>query len=314
MLAACGYVGPPRPPALNVLASINDLAAGEYGPNIVVRFTLPSLATDGLELKNLKSVELFIGPGPDPFSAEKWAAAAKKFEIPGPPKPGPVTYQTPATEWIGKPVVVGVRTIGPTGKISGWSNFPVVAVGTPLARPTDVKAENLARGVGITWHGSGPRYRLLRGVDNGPLVSLGETNEPNWLDEGTMFGTQYTYRVLAVKPPQANDPQQSEASEAATIVPTDIFPPAVPSGITTSAGTNSIDLAWARNTEPDLQGYYIYRSVDGGPFERLGDLVTTPVYTDTRIESGKRYRYAISAVDTSGNESQRSEPVEAVAP
>jgi hypothetical protein len=93
-LAGCGYVGPPRAPALNILTAVNDLAAGEYGENILVRFTLPALTTDGLTVKNVKAVELFIGPGPSPFSSEAWAASAKRFEIPGPPKPGPVMYGT----------------------------------------------------------------------------------------------------------------------------------------------------------------------------------------------------------------------------
>lgn len=314
-LAGCGYVGPPRPPALHILTAVDNLGAGEYGANILVRFTLPDLTTDGLMIKAVRSVELYVGPGPTPFSADAWAAAARRVEIPGPPKPGtPVTYRVPAAEWIGKTVVVGVRSTGPTGKVSGWSNFRVVTVDAPLVRPTSVKAENLAGGVGITWQGSGPRYRLLRSVDNGPLMSLGETNQPNWLDESTMYGTQYTYQVLAVKPPEANDSQQSEVSEAATITPVDIFPPAVPAGITVSTGVNTIDLAWTRNSEPDLQGYNVFRSVAGGPFEKIGDLVQTPVFSDMRVESGKRYRYTISAVDTSGNESARSAPIEVTAP
>jgi fibronectin type 3 domain-containing protein len=77
---------------------------------------------------------------------------------------------------------------------------------------------------------------------------------------------------------------------------------------------NSIDLAWARNTESDLGGYNVYRSTDGGPFEKIGNLIQTPVFTDTHVESGKHYRYAVSAVDTTGNESARSEPVEPAAP
>jgi hypothetical protein len=312
-LAGCGYLGPPQPPALNIPTAVTDLAAGEYGANLLVRFTLPALTTEGLTLQSVRSVELFIGPGPSPFSTEAWTASARRFEIPGPPAPGPVMYQAPAAEWIGRAVVIGVRATGPKGKLSGWSNFRVVTVGAPLVRPSAVKAGNVARGVAVTWQGSGPRYRVLRAMESGALAVLGETREPNYLDETTTYGTHYTYQVLAL-PADSSDSQQSEISEPAIVTPADVFAPAVPEGVTAAPGVNSIELAWARNTEPDLQGYNVYRSVDAGAFEKAGELVQTPVYSDTRIESGKRYRYAVSAVDTTGNESTRSEPVEVVAP
>jgi hypothetical protein len=35
--------------------------------------------------------------------------------------------------------------------------------------------------------------------------------------------------------------------------------------------------------------------------------VKTPAYRDEAVASGKRYRYSVSAVDTRGNESARSE-------
>jgi fibronectin type 3 domain-containing protein len=58
----------------------------------------------------------------------------------------------------------------------------------------------------------------------------------------------------------------------------------------------------------------VYRSADGQPPARLGELVTTPAYSDRVVQSGKRYRYEVTAVDQKGNESARSAPVEATAP
>ena len=69
-----------------------------------------------------------------------------------------------------------------------------------------------------------------------------------------------------------------------------------------------------RNAEPDLKGYYLYRSVEGGPFQRVGELLETPAASDRGIERGRRYRYAVSAVDQKGNESARSAAVEVAAP
>ena len=40
-------------------------------------------------------------------------------------------------------------------------------------------------------------------------------------------------------------------------------------------------------------------------------MITIPSYSDHQVEHGKTYRYAVSAIDKSGNESARSGPVEA---
>ena len=93
----------------------------------------------------------------------------------------------------------------------------------------------------------------------------------------------------------------------------DIFPPAVPAGLTAVSSTNTIELAWERNTEPDFKGYNVYRSAEGGPLEKIASLIEAPTYSDRQIEPAKKYRYTVSAVDLTGNESQRSEVAEATA-
>ena len=87
-------------------------------------------------------------------------------------------------------------------------------------------------------------------------------------------------------------------------------PPAPPAGLNAATAPNSIEISWEGNTEPDLAGYRVYRSTGAGPFEKIGDLVV-PSYSDRAVEHGKTYRYAVSAIDKSGNESARSGPVEA---
>ena len=74
-----------------------------------------------------------------------------------------------------------------------------------------------------------------------------------------------------------------------------------------------MELAWDRDTEPDLKGYRIYRSENGG-FQPLGGIVETPSFSDKSVQSGKKYRYAVSAIDQTGNESAKSEAVEVTSP
>jgi fibronectin type 3 domain-containing protein len=79
------------------------------------------------------------------------------------------------------------------------------------------------------------------------------------------------------------------------------------------AGVGTIELAWERNVEDDFQGYNVYRSSEGAAFEKIAALIDAPAYSDRQIEAVRKYRYAVSAVDQTGNESRRSEPVEAAA-
>jgi fibronectin type 3 domain-containing protein len=100
----------------------------------------------------------------------------------------------------------------------------------------------------------------------------------------------------------------------AVITPIDQFPPAPPAGLTAVASAAGLELTWDRNAEPDLAGYRIYRAAPGGAFEKIGETRENPSFSDRKTEAGRNYRYAVSAYDQAGNESARSEPVEAMAP
>jgi fibronectin type 3 domain-containing protein len=53
--------------------------------------------------------------------------------------------------------------------------------------------------------------------------------------------------------------------------------------------------------------------VDNTAFEKYASLVEDPNFSDAKIEAGKKYRYTVSAVDLTGNESARSALAEATA-
>ena len=68
----------------------------------------------------------------------------------------------------------------------------------------------------------------------------------------------------------------------------------------------SVELVWDRNQEADLRGYRVYRAVGEGAFERLAEMVEAPAYSDRTVEVGKTYRYVVTAIDQSDNESEKS--------
>jgi hypothetical protein len=138
--------------------------------------------------------------------------------------------------------------------------------------------------------------------------------QPSWTDSAAEFGKHYVYQVQTIVKLPDNTEAESDPSEEAGITPEDRFPPAVPAGLNAAIAPNSIEISWEGDTEPDLAGYRVYRSTGAGPFEKLGDTVSIPSYSDHTVEHGKTYRYVVSAIDKTGNESARSGPVEAALP
>jgi fibronectin type 3 domain-containing protein len=188
--------------------------------------------------------------------------------------------------------------------------FPVVA---PPEVPSPPKLDNIAAGVHVAWTGHGDQFRVLRRAGNEEGYILAQTAPGHeWTDTGIEYGKTYTYITQALVDLGDQRVAESDLSETRSITPKDEFPPAAPSGLSADATPNSVALNWAPNTEPDLAGYRVYRSVGDGPWQKLADLNTVPSYNDTTVERGKTCHYAVSAFDKAGNESQRSAAVEVV--
>lgn len=313
IMAGCGYVGEPLPPALNMPRKITDLRAVESGESIVVEFTIPDRTTERLPLTRLGEVELRMGPGgAAPFDFGHWRESAPRIPVTA-ASPGPIKIKTSAKSWAGREVLLAVRVSSAKRRFSDWAGPVALSVVEPVGKPADVRAEAAPNGVKLSWQ-SAPRpalaFRVYRRAEADKEVSLVSTPAASgWIDTATAFGKRYAYSVQAVVKTGASE-AESEISAPVEIVPVDKFPPAVPTGLTAAASPDSVELTWDRNTDPDFGGYRVYRSLDGAAFEKIADSLDAPNYSDRRIASGKRYRYAVSAVDLLGNESARSQTVE----
>lgn len=314
LLGGCGYIGEPLPPSLHIPARVAGLTAVQRGSHIVAQFAVPRLSTDGLVLKQEPRLELRVGPKWfGPFNGPAWAATAK-------PAGSPVVensvarYQLPVSEWIGKDVTVAARAIGRSGRDAGWSDPVTLAVVQPLPQPIGLRAESAPQGVRLAWQAPGNAFVIYRrGPDEKIYTIAGHADHSEWIDTTAEFGKTYSYLVQAVA--KVGEGQaESEVSEEARITPADTFPPAVPAGLTAVPSTASIELVWERNVEPDLAGYRVYRALGSGRFDLVSDTQEPPSFSDRRIESGKVYRYAVSAVKRNGLESKMSPPVEVTAP
>jgi len=304
-ISGCGYLGEPLPPLANIPERVTGLSVVQRGSDLVVQFAVPQLTTEGMPIKPPLELDLRVGPVNEPFNEAEWAAHARRVYQ---GSSGAPPFQVPAAEWAGKDVAVGARETGSNGKSSVWAleRLPVVA---PLPTPMAVSAANTEPGVRLAWSGSGTSFRVFRRSGEAPYMVVAEPPAPPWVDNTSQFGQPYSYKVQAVRKLSDNHEAESEISAEVTITPRDEFAPATPSGLRAAPSPNSIEVSWNGNTESDLAFYRVYRSVNGGQFESLSE-VTIPTYSDRDVAAGKSYRYAVTAVDRSGNESSRSNPAE----
>jgi hypothetical protein len=100
----------------------------------------------------------------------------------------------------------------------------------------------------------------------------------------------------------------------------DSTPPATPTNVVVAAGQSRIWVSWQTNSEPDVAGYRVYYRLGapGPPWDGSAAVEGTPspvVVTGTNcllrgLGLGTNYFVAVSAVDTTGNESPLSSPEE----
>jgi hypothetical protein len=314
--AGCGYISTPTPPLANIPQRISDLAAVQRGAIVIVHFTVPTMTTENHPLQKSVKLDLRVGLAGDHFNTDTWANQAKAVP-PGTIEAGIVTYKIPTQDWTGKLVAIGARSIGANGKKSGWSNVEAVAVVPPPETPSKPDVQDIALGEHITWTGNGDQFRILRRIgDEGEFTIANTVSGHEWTETGVEYGKPYTYMVQALVETSNKRIAESDLSEARTRTPEDTFPPAVPSGLRADRTGNGVALVWEPDSDADLAGYRVYRSEGTGPWQKLADVNAVPTYTDTAVEPGKAYRYAVTAFDKAAkvNESERCAPVEIAIP
>ena len=216
---------------------------------------------------------------------------------------------------------------------------------TPPAPPLVALPDNRAGAVGLSWQGNGEpdlagfhiyRREVLKGEvgDKQPRLadekrltakSLAAT-VLQFEDRELVPGHVYQYAVSAL------DRSGNESAQSPPILarPRDLTPPTRPSGLAARMLDNGrVMLSWTPNTDADLYAYRIYLAADDGTprFQnelaireleirdlKPGATVTHPGATVTHemkldVNSEATYRYALTAVDASENESQMSEAV-----
>jgi len=347
--SGCASGGPPQPPSLELPVPVNDLRAVRKGDRVYLSWTIPTQTTDQENIRH--EGPTLICRGRD---KELQGCGIPVATILTPPptlaaKTGSKTAaKTAATYTDTLPVPPNVQ---PTDKLTyavdaengkhrsaGLSNQVRVPMYPAMTPPANFAATVTAGGVRFSWacQATGPaagdiqyRLRVYRRPPGSQMDTIAAETKlmncpgPALFDQSFDWGKTYQYRaaVRTVISESGHPEIDIEGDDTPTllVVAEDIFPPAVPSGLqAVFSGVGQqpfVDLIWSPDSDADLAGYNVYRHEEGGtPMKLNSELVKTPAYRDAAVEQGKKYYYAITAVDERGNESAKSAEANEVVP
>ena len=199
----------------------------------------------------------------------------------------------------------GVRVLDRRGRSSPVvvTSDLVLLPGAPA--PTGLSAEPTADGVRLVWQpipGETPvGYNVYRSTPEAPWPESPLNPEPlvasEFLDSQVTTGQRYIYTVRAAVATMTPY-REGEPSETQQVLAEDRFPPAAPRGLVAVQEGLAVRLFWDPNSERDLAGYRLQRSVDGGPWTVVGpERIEQPSYLDEEVEVGQRLTYRVEALD-----------------
>jgi|HubBroStandDraft_3_1064219.scaffolds.fasta_scaffold01093_13 hypothetical protein len=164
----CGKEGPPVPPFRAVPAPTRDLAVRQRGPRAILSFTYPQTTPAGKPLEGVSAVAVSeaqrpLGAGaptPEPLDPRQYAGLAKQRlklaaqEVTAATTGNRIDVELDLPQPLPAPPVAhyyAVKTFGPKGDASDFSNQAVLVPKTPPPPPEDVTVTPRADGILVEW-------------------------------------------------------------------------------------------------------------------------------------------------------------------
>jgi hypothetical protein len=217
------------------------------------------------------------------------------------------------------PIAYAVISVRRNGEKSPVSNIvamtPAVAPGAPTltgAVPEEGRLclEWLPPETDVLGHPAAiAGYRVYRRSlsedEYGRPLNVEPVKGTSFVDASAPYGVPLVYTVRAVL--EGNPKVEGLPAEELPVLFTDVYPPPAPTRLDALSEGNLVRLLWDPVDAPDLAGYLVFRSQDGGAPERLTkEPLADPFYTDETARQGARYRYTVRAIDRNGNQSAPS--------
>ncbi|MDQ4121836.1 MAG: fibronectin type III domain-containing protein [Acidobacteriota bacterium] len=328
----CGKRRPPVPPATNLRFNQNGFTVVQQGNRIALSIPLRNNATDGPRRIDVFRLAESVN-SPQFLTEEEFASRSTQvgsIQLPDTRTENEVVFFdviTPTAQ--PRRLRYAIRFVNRENQRSGFSNFvffePISnaakppLLGEPIVSQTSINlrweapTENLDESEPVNVIGYNV-YRKSKNADKPSRLNSSLLPSSDFEDKNFKFGENYEYFVRAVSAGANGVPVESNDSNITKITPLDLFPPSPPVGLTIAAAPGNLSIFFAANSEPDVIGYNIFRTtMPETPREKWQKLNETPFaatsYQDTKIESGQRYYYYVTAVDSAGNASKPSEIV-----
>lgn len=341
-MTGCGKRKPPVPPRETVLQRV-ELEGFQRGNQVILSWKMPARNAAVGNVLNISRADIYrlVEPASSPLemSEEEFAnrstliaalrIADTDFAL------QTLTHRD-ILEFAGQAARIryAIRFVNASGQRAAFSNTLSIEPTAALAgSPSQLKAETTQDFIHLEWQGpvanidgSTPvsiiGYNVYRSLsDKVPATLLNKTpiSDSQFDDAAFDFGKEYFYFVRAVSSGRSAEPVESTESNIFRIQPRDTFPPSPPSSITVAAAPGIVSIFFAINTETDVIGYHIYRSLDPNLPKAEWILLTPEVlkantYQDRRVEPSTRYYYFVTATDRFGNVSDPSDIVSELVP
>lgn len=341
-LAGCGKRRPPLPPVERVQQRTEFLSGAQQGNEVILSWPAPARNAPDSSVQSIRRIDIYRlaeKPGAplalteDEFSARATlvgSVTSEQIQIAG----DTLTYRD-TLELAGQPTRLryAIRYVNASGQRAAFSNFLSIEPAARIAQAPALSSEVKIAEDAITLSWQPPAAN----IDNSTPVNLlgynvyrtdesqtASGNQPlnttlisgtEYADKNFQFGSNYRYIVRAVSLGTGGAQVESLNSNAVSVSPKDVFPPAAPERPSIAAPEPSsarLAIFFAANKETDIAGYNIYRSTDPDlpkqNWTKLNQtLLTRTTFTDDKVEPGKTYYYYLVAVDKAGNVSPPSE-------
>ena len=190
--------------------------------------------------------------------------------------------------------VVQATNAGGAGPFS-LEVFASPPISLPLT-PASLTATPSSEQVALSWPvGVGAAsYNVKRSQTSGGETTIGSAAGTSYTDSTAVNGNIYYYEVSSTN---------SAGESANSVEATAAMPPAAPTGLNATLGTNQVSLSWTASS--GLSGatnYSVKRSTTSGSGYLTIGTTTAPTvaYADSTTISGTTYYYVVSGVNASG--------------
>ena len=149
-------------------------------------------------------------------------------------------------------------------------------------------------------------YRRVAHEDFGPSLNQAPLKITSFVDTAAPLDEELCYAARTVVSLQPF--VESSDSEEACLLFRDIAPPESVVGVTLLRQPDGIEVSWSGSQTPDLAAYRVYRAHRGEPAALLAELPPETLrYLDADPPPAAVLEYTITAVDSTGNESEPSD-------